>query len=151
MSHSPILSSDPRAVKCPGCHRLMHPGELCGECAEKIRPDWFREETGFAFRDGDGDNYIVLGIGKFSSMESVGSITAGFVPAGITLASTIESAHALIAVLCYRGDFILVDLTTNSYDIEFWNHCLPVPRSKGSMISLEDAGHRGARQEWSRG
>jgi len=112
------------------------------------RPAWFREETGFAFRDGDGDNYIVLGIGKFSSMESVGSITAtGFIPEGVTLASTLQSAHALIAVLCYRGDFILVDLTKNDYDLDFWDSCLPV-KHNGKMIVLENAGHRSAVQEW---
>lgn len=118
---------------------------------EVVLPSWFKAETGFAFCDEMGDHYILLGKGRYTEYDYKGSLSLYAPDVNLGVYDLKQSAHTLVAVLVYRGEFSLVNLTDKNYNQAFWNSCRPAEsRVPGSLLVLENADHRSAKQTWSK-
>jgi len=163
MNQTPVLYACPRctsttitASQCRGCGRedginrvplFAAASDVKPTPPPVALPSWFRPVTGFSFADSAGDHYIVVGVGRFMTTETIGNVHFNGELASITNPAT--GPRGLVAVMCYRGDFTLIEL--GDKDAEFWADCSPVEDKGGLILVLEDNPSRASKQTWSIG
>lgn len=91
-------------------------------------PEWFQYRTGFQFRDPSGDLFVLLGYAGYREVENIGSVSIhdeGTKYNQALFKLELKSA-SLLAGMCYKGEFHIVDLMDEDFGQSWWDDCSPV-------------------------
>lgn len=99
-------------------------------------PEWFRLQTGFTWCDPAGDVFTLLGFGGWRDTKYEGEIT--LFREGKVIAHAVQDIvfkpPGLIATMCYKGEFSILDLFHKNYNQEWWNACRPLEAANNKYL-----------------